>query len=213
MVRERVIAGIYFTQTEVLNFVETEFRKTLIHGWLECFLKRHSGDIRKAVLAPEELPRLQIPRCYLDKYITLIKPWVPLVPAELIFNLDETGLSDWEERKPKPALIPTDLEDSHFHYPADRAIRHQTLLCCVSAAGDAYCLFLVSSNTSRQLQAQRSEDHGRRPVSVLLLGVEPNIYGWRKPKFVDRRTSWNYGRLNIRRNPYRRAGGKRSGDG
>jgi hypothetical protein len=168
MVLERVIAGIYVIQRKVLNFVEVEFQKTLIHGRLECFLKRHSGEIRKAVLAPEELPRLQIPGYCMDQCIPLIKAWAPLVPAELIFNLDETGLSDWEERKPKPALIPTDLRDSHFHYPADRAIRHQTLLCCVSASGDAYSLLLMSSNTSRQLQAQRSQDHGRRPVSVLL---------------------------------------------
>jgi hypothetical protein len=70
MVRERAIAGIYVTQREVLNFVEAEFRKTLAHGWLKCFLKRYSGDIWKAILAPKELPRLQIPRCYLDQYIT-----------------------------------------------------------------------------------------------------------------------------------------------
>jgi hypothetical protein len=94
MVGERAIAGIYVTQKEVLNFVETEFRKTLTHGWLECFLKWYNGDIRKAVLAPQEVPRLQIPRCYLDQYITLIKAWAPLVPAELIFNLGETDLSD-----------------------------------------------------------------------------------------------------------------------
>jgi hypothetical protein len=52
MVRERAIAGTYVAQKEVLNFVETEFRKTLTHGWLECFLKRQSRDIRKTVLAP-----------------------------------------------------------------------------------------------------------------------------------------------------------------
>jgi transposase len=65
MVRERAIAGIYATQSESLNFVATEFRKTLTHGWLQCFLKRHSGDIRKALLMPQELPGLQISRCYL----------------------------------------------------------------------------------------------------------------------------------------------------
>jgi hypothetical protein len=55
-------------------------------------------------------------------------------------------VSDWEERKPKPVLIPTDLGDFHLHYPAGRAIRHQTLLCCVSASADAYCPLLVFSN-------------------------------------------------------------------
>jgi hypothetical protein len=128
MVRERAIAGIYVTQREVLNFVETEFRKTLRHEWSDCFLKRQSGDIRKIILAPQDLHTLQIPCCCLDQYITLIKARVPLVPDELIFifNLYETGLSDWEEKKPKSALIPTDLWDSHFTIlrTAQSAIKH-----------------------------------------------------------------------------------------
>jgi hypothetical protein len=43
---------------------------------------------------PQEQLRLRIPREYLNDYISLIKEYVLLVPAELIFNLDETGLSD-----------------------------------------------------------------------------------------------------------------------
>jgi hypothetical protein len=43
---------------------------------------------------PQEQLRLRILREYLNGYISLIKEYVPLVPAELIFNLDETGLSD-----------------------------------------------------------------------------------------------------------------------
>jgi hypothetical protein len=33
-----------------------------------------------------------------------------------------------------------------LHYPVSRKIRHQTLVCCVTAAGDAYFLLLVSSD-------------------------------------------------------------------
>jgi hypothetical protein len=34
----------------------------------------------------------------LDEYIQLIKKYAPTVPAELILNIDETGLLDWEEK-------------------------------------------------------------------------------------------------------------------
>jgi hypothetical protein len=67
--------------------------------------------------AQQELQRRQIPRSYLDRYLAVINSWVPLVRAELIFNLDETGLSDWEERKPKPALIPTTIKKADLHSP------------------------------------------------------------------------------------------------
>jgi hypothetical protein len=93
---------------------------------------------------PQEQLRLRIPRDYLNDYISLIKEYVPLVPAELIFDLHETGLSDWEERKTKPVIIPSHASSSTVHYPIDRAIRDHTLLCCVSASGDAYSPLLIA---------------------------------------------------------------------
>jgi hypothetical protein len=71
---------------------------------------------------------------------------VPLVLTELLFNTDENGFSDWEERKPKCVLIPTEARETILHYSVSRKIRHQTLVCRVTAAGDTYCPLLVSSN-------------------------------------------------------------------
>jgi hypothetical protein len=62
----------------------------------------------------------------------------------LIFNLDETGLSDWEEWKTTPVIIPSHASSSTLHYPIGRAIRHHNLLCCVSASGDAYSPLLIA---------------------------------------------------------------------
>jgi hypothetical protein len=81
----------------------------------------------------------------LERYLALIKVYVPHVPPGVLFNLDETGLSDWEERKPKPVLMPTTTEDSPFYDPVDRAIRHQRLVCSISASGDACSPLLVTS--------------------------------------------------------------------
>jgi hypothetical protein len=80
----------------------------------------------------------------------LIKNYVPKIPAELIFNIDETGLSDWEERKEKMVLVPAAHIDSTLHYPVNRPVRHHTLMCCISAAGDTYCLLLIAPNRGAQ---------------------------------------------------------------
>jgi hypothetical protein len=138
--------GNYATQTEVLNSVEAEFEKTVTYCWLDSFLSRHVDDIRTVVVVPQEALRGQIPQSDLDYILVLIKSWVRLVPAELIFSFDETGLSDWEERKPKPVLISTSVEKADLHDPLDRGIRHQTLPCCVSASRDAYCPLLLCPN-------------------------------------------------------------------
>jgi hypothetical protein len=127
-----------------LNFREERFYVTLTHGWVSTFLSRHSKNVGRAIISPQELPRLQTPRCYLDKYINPIKACIPLVPSELIFNLDESGLSDWEERKSRAVLVKAEAADQPLHYPVDCGIRHHTLLCCISASGDAYCPLLLS---------------------------------------------------------------------
>jgi hypothetical protein len=87
-------------------------------------------------------------RSYLDRFLALIKSWVPHVPAELFCNLDETDSYDWEERKPKPVFIPTTVENADLHRPVDRGIRHQTLLCRVSATGNANYPLPLCSNTA-----------------------------------------------------------------
>jgi hypothetical protein len=104
--------------------------------------------VKKTIVAPGELPRLQVPRQYLNQYIGIIKNWVSLIPAELAYNLDETSLSDWEDSKPKPGLVPMTLGDAIIHYPVNRQIRDQTILCCIFASGEAYGPLLVSAKQS-----------------------------------------------------------------
>jgi hypothetical protein len=87
-------AGNSVTQREVLSFVVESFGKTVTHGWLSSFLDRWSDHITRTVVSPQEQLRLQIQRSFLDDYIRLIQTYVTLVPTELIFNLDETGLSN-----------------------------------------------------------------------------------------------------------------------
>jgi hypothetical protein len=58
------------------------------------------------VISPQEQLKLQVPHKFHDEYIAMLQAYVSFVPAQLIFDLDETGLSDWEECKAKPVIIP-----------------------------------------------------------------------------------------------------------
>jgi hypothetical protein len=117
---------------------------------MDSFLKKHANLICRSVVRPQENITLEVLHEYLDQYIRLIKELVPLVPMELLFNIDESGFSDWEERTPECVLIPTEARETTLHYLASGEIRHQALVCCVTAAGDAYCPFLVSSDPATQ---------------------------------------------------------------
>jgi hypothetical protein len=121
-IRERFGSQNYATQRDVLNYVEERFNKTLTYGWMKRFLDRHKSDVSDVTVTPHEKVRLDVPRCHLEEYLTLIKKIAPLIPTELLFNLDETRLSEWENRRSKPVLVPTQEQESTLHYPVDRSV-------------------------------------------------------------------------------------------
>jgi hypothetical protein len=146
--RERFGSRNYATQKDVLNYVEEPFNKTLTHGWMKRFMDRQKNEVSGVTVAPQEKVRLEVLRCYREESLTLIKKIVPIVPTELLFNLDETGLSEWENRRSKPLLVPTQEQESTLNYPVNRSVRHHTLLCCVTASGDSYCPILIAPTAS-----------------------------------------------------------------
>jgi hypothetical protein len=162
----------YVTQRDVLSFIETNFQKCLSYQWMASFLKKHVNLIGRSVIRPQENVRLEVLHDHLDQYIRLIKELVPFVPTELLFNSDESGFSDWEERKPKCLLIPTEARETILHYSASRKIRHQTLACCVTAAVDAYCPLLLSSNPATQTVFQ----HQIRDGIDVQMEISPSPY-------------------------------------
>jgi hypothetical protein len=143
-----MVPANYTIQRDVLNCVEGKFKKWLTYRWVDYFLRCHADVVCKTTLALQETPRLQVPSLFLDYCIKLIKEYTPLVPTELIVNLDDYSFSDWEERRQKAVLTPAEFQRPVHYYPVNRAIRHQSLICCVTAAGGAYCPLLVSAGRS-----------------------------------------------------------------
>jgi hypothetical protein len=138
----------YVTQCEILKYIEAQYGLIQSHSWFAQFLERHSEEIIRSVAVPQENLRLEVPRIWLNEYLELITKIVPLACCELIYNLDETGLSEWEERRRKNVIASAATIGKTLHYRANRGIRHQTLLCTVSAGGDAYSPLLLSSEPS-----------------------------------------------------------------
>jgi hypothetical protein len=64
--------------------------------------------------------------------------------SELVFNLDEVGSSDWEDRKPKKVIAPQQISPDDLYHSVQWRYRHVTLLACVSAAGDVLTPMVIS---------------------------------------------------------------------
>jgi hypothetical protein len=54
-------------------------------------------------------------------------------PDDLIFNLDEVGISDWEDRKPKRVVVPLTVSAHKFHHRISRKVKHISIMTCISA--------------------------------------------------------------------------------
>jgi hypothetical protein len=171
-IRKRFGSQNYATQRNMLNYVEERFNKTLTYGWMKRFLDRQKSEVSGVTVAPQEKVRLEVPGCYLEEYLTLIKKVVSIVPTESVFNMDETGLSEWENRRSKSVLVPTQEQESTLHYPVDRFVRHHTLLCCLTASGDSYCLMLITATAS----ARKLFDTGVRDHIDLIIEVRQPAY-------------------------------------
>jgi hypothetical protein len=112
MIRDKAVTGNHVTKRELINSIEANFRTSLTYEWIHCFLPRQTDEVRKAIVIPGGLPRIQVSQWHRDHYIDLIIKWVPLIPAELILHLDKAGLSDWKDSTSKPVFVATDLGNS-----------------------------------------------------------------------------------------------------
>jgi hypothetical protein len=63
--------------------------------------------------------------------------------AELVFNLDEAGASDWEDRRTRDAIVPAIVDPDAVSHSVSRRFKHITLFVCVSTGGDSLCPMLV----------------------------------------------------------------------
>jgi hypothetical protein len=98
------------------------------------------------MLHPQEDPRLQIPLVFLDGYLELVKQHVAGVRPRLVYNIDETGCSDLEERKLFQGILPASMAGNTLHFPVTRKIKHQTMFVCINAGGEALCPLIVTSD-------------------------------------------------------------------
>jgi hypothetical protein len=139
---------------------------------MKRFLDQHKSEGFGVTVAPQENVRPEVLRCYLKEYLTLINKIVLIVPTELLFNLGETGLSEWENRGSKPVLVPILDQESSLHHPVDRSLRHHTLLYCVAASRDSYCLMLIAPTAS----ARKLFDTGVRDDIDLIIEMRQPVY-------------------------------------
>jgi hypothetical protein len=91
---EKAANNTAVNRTELLNKCIERFGKSITRGWVYSFLIRHSDELFETKSVPQENPRLEVPRGFLEAAIQEFRDHVHNACAELVFNLDEVGIRE-----------------------------------------------------------------------------------------------------------------------
>ena len=92
-------------------------------------------DIKSVRGEPMEKERVNSSREDILNYYTELEAVIEDVPGGFIFNVDESGCSDWCDAQEMRVLVPSSYEENSIKIPIDRNSKRATLVGCISADG------------------------------------------------------------------------------
>jgi hypothetical protein len=144
---------------DILHYCIENSGKSITRGWVDSFLGRNLTLLMETTSTPQEDFRLQVPREVLEETLRCMEEVVQDIVRDLVFNLDEVGVSEWEDRKPKRVVISTSVIGQTIHHGVNRNPKHVTIVTCVAASGEHLIPYLITPQDSPALHDDL-ERHG-----------------------------------------------------
>jgi hypothetical protein len=155
-------------KTELLHECNERFGKTITRGWVDSFIKRHPDQLFETKSIPQENPRLEVPRVFLEAAIEGFRDHVHHSCAELVFNLDEIGISEWEDRAVRRVIVPSAMRGQTIFHGIHRNLKHVSVVACISAAGEHMTPFFVCSQVNDAVERRLKTAGFRMGVDLIL---------------------------------------------
>jgi hypothetical protein len=97
---------------------------------------------------------------FLERTIQDLKEHVQGCVAELVFNLDEVGVSDGEDRKTKTktAIVPVTMRGETIHHEISRTVKHISGITCISVAGESLTPYIIISQVPTSVQERLKKE-------------------------------------------------------
>jgi hypothetical protein len=131
---------------QLLHIVREQHRKTATRALVNASIGRYLDAVQTWRSIPQEDTRLEVPRSQPEEHGNTLRVYLSGKCAEFVFNLDELGATDWQDRKIKKLITSAPVPKEDAYDSVSRRPLHITLLACVSAAGDVMIpLFMTST--------------------------------------------------------------------
>jgi hypothetical protein len=93
-----------------------------------------------------------------------------------VFNLDEVGISDWEDRKTKTVIVPAMMRGQTIHHEISRTVKHISVIAWVSAAGESLTPYVITAQAQTSVQERLKKEGVRFGTDfVLISNHKPSI--------------------------------------
>jgi hypothetical protein len=102
--------NVAVNRTELLHECNERFGKRITKGWVDSLLTRHAEQLFETKSIPQENPRFEVPRVFLQVGLDGFRDHVHQACAQLVFNLDEIGISEWEDHCTRRVIVPSAME-------------------------------------------------------------------------------------------------------
>jgi hypothetical protein len=120
--------------------------------------------------------------------------------AELVFNLDEVGISEWEDRKDRTVIVPKTMDRQTMHHRISRNVKHISIITYITAGGESLTPYIVTSHDSERLRKRlmargvrlgvdfvlnhRSKPYvnGKFFLGILIISLFRTLMGYGSPK-------------------------------
>jgi hypothetical protein len=108
---------------------------------------------------------MEIPRAFLDEKICCLRGYVQKMKAELIFNFDEVGRSEWEYRKKRKVIVSKTMVVQTIHHRASQSLKHISIITDITAGGESLTPYIMTSQDFKPL-------HRRLMRHAIRIGVD-----------------------------------------
>jgi hypothetical protein len=116
--------------------------------------------------APQENPRLGVPRAFLHAAVQSCREHVHNSCAEAAFDLNEIGISEWEDRAPRKAVVPLATKGDLSRPPPKFKIHFDVVR--IPAAGELMIPFFAPAQPNETAQGRLKIDGFRLGFDLIL---------------------------------------------
>jgi hypothetical protein len=155
-------------KTEIKDSCTIQSKVPITLGWDNSFVLRHSDQIFNTKSTPPEQQRLQVPRMFPERTVDDRNEHIQGCVAELVFNLDEVGISNCEDRKTKIVIGPAKMVGQTVHHEISRPVKHISVIACAFPAGESLTPYIITSQASRPVQEQLKKHVVRFGTNIVL---------------------------------------------